>query len=196
MKSPDMKYRQSGDAPASRDDIVAALFDLFRRAGYDGVSVAEISAATGLGKSSLYHHFPGGKPDMADAVGVYALKSMRETVFAPLRDARPIGRKVAALLATVDAKYEGGAAPCLVANMLPSGAAPAPARAIITEWIDALAAALKAAGLKPAVARARATEAVVAIEGALIVAQATGDRGVFRDTLAAVRRSLLADVRQ
>lgn len=196
MKSPNMRDRQSGEAPASRDDIVAALFDLFRRAGYDGVSVAEISAATGLGKSSLYHHFPGGKPDMAQAVGAFALKSMRETVFAPLGDARPIDRKVAAMLATVDAKYEGGGAPCLVANMLPSGAAPAPARAIITEWIDALTAALKAAGLKSAVARARATEAVVAIEGALIVAQATGDRVVFRETLAAVRRSLLADVRQ
>lgn len=192
MKSSGVKDRQVGDAPVSRGDIIAALFDLFRRAGYDGVSLAEISAATGLGKSSLYHHFPGGKPDMAEAVGAYALQSMRETVFAPLGDAAPLGRKVEAMLATVAAKYEGGAAPCLVANMLPSGAAAASARAIITEWIDALTASLKAAGVKPAVARSRATEAVVAIEGALIVAQATGDRKVFRDSLSAVRRSLLA----
>jgi len=192
MKSSGANSRQNGDAPVSRGDIVAALFDLFRRAGYDGVSLAEISAATGLGKSSLYHHFPGGKPDMAEAVGAYALQSMRETVFAPLEAAAPAGRKVAAMLATIDAKYEGGAAPCLVANMLPSGAAPTYARAIIVEWIDALTAALKAAGVKPAVARARATEAVVAIEGALIVAQATGDRRVFPDTLSAIRRSLLA----
>jgi AcrR family transcriptional regulator len=177
--------------PASREEIVAALFDLFRRAGYDGVSLSDISAATGLGKSSLYHHFPDGKPDMAEAVGAYALASMRAAVFAPLGADAPIAVKVAAMLATADAMYEGGATPCLVANMLPSGAASAPVSAIISEWIDALAAALRAAGAAPAQARKRAVEAVVSIEGALIVAQATGDLKVFRDALGAARRTLL-----
>lgn len=177
---------------APREEIVAALFDLFRRAGYDGVSLADISAATGLGKSSLYHHFPDGKPDMAEAVGAYALKSMRENVFEPLRAAAPLPAKVAAMLATADQMYEGGVTPCLVANMLPSGAAASPVKAIIGEWIDALAAALKAAGVRPAQARARAVEAVVAIEGALIVTQATGEKTVFRDALAAARRTLLS----
>lgn len=175
----------------AREEIVSALFDLFRRAGYDGVSLADISAATGLGKSSLYHHFPGGKPDMADAVGAFALASMRANVFEPLGAGAPIKAKVASMLATADAMYEGGATPCLVANMLPSGAAAAPVRAIITEWIDALSGALRAAGVKPAAARARAIEAVIAIEGALIVAQATGDKKVFSEALAAARRAVL-----
>lgn len=179
-------------APAAREAIVAALFDLFRRAGYDGVSLADISAATGLGKSSLYHHFPDGKPDMAEAVGAYALAAMREKIFAPLAAASPLAAKVDAMLATADAMYEGGLTPCLVANMLPSGAAASPVRAIIAEWIDALAAALGAAGVSPAQARARAAGAVVTIEGALIVTQATGDRKVFRDALAAARRTLLS----
>ena len=56
------------EATRSREEIVLALFDLFRRAGYEGVSIGEISAATGLGRSSLYHYFPGGKADMAAAV--------------------------------------------------------------------------------------------------------------------------------
>ena len=179
-------------APAVREEIVASLFDLFRRAGYDGVSLADISAATGLGKSSLYHHFPDGKPDMAEAVGAFALKTMRAKVFAPLAAGTPLAGKVEAMLATADAMYEGGATPCLVANMLPSGAAASPVRAIIAEWIEALAAALKDAGVKPAEARARAVEAVVAIEGALIVTQATGDLKVFRDALAGARRTLLS----
>ncbi len=175
-----------------RDEIVAALFGLFRRAGYDGVSIADISAATGLGKSSLYHHFPDGKPDMAEAVGAYALQSMRTKVFDPLGAPAALPAKIDAMLATADAMYEGGASPCLVANMLPSGVAAAPVRAIISEWIDALAKALKAGGTSPADARKRAVEAVVAIEGALIVTQATGDKRVFRDALGAVRRILLS----
>jgi AcrR family transcriptional regulator len=177
---------------ASREEIVPALYDLFRRSGYDGVSLADISAVTGLGKSSLYHHFPDGKSDMAEAVADFALQSMRAKVFEPLRADAPVATKVAAMLATADAMYQGGESPCLVANMLPSGAAAAPIRAIVVEWIDAVAAALKAAGVKPAEARARAVEAIVGIEGALIVTQATGERKVFRDALAAARKTLLA----
>ncbi len=192
MKSVAGKEVTSPAPPTAREEIVAVLFDLFRRAGYDGVSLADISAATGLGKSSLYHHFPDGKPDMAEAVGAFALKSMRENVFNPLRGEGPLSAKIAAMLATADAMYEGGAKPCLVANMLPSGAAAGPVRAIIAEWVDALAAALEAAGVKPAAARARAVEAVVAIEGALIVTQATSEPKVFRDAIAAARRALLS----
>ncbi len=192
MKPRAKKERQTRPRQASREEIVPALYDLFRRAGYDGVSLADISAATGLGKSSLYHHFPDGKPDMAEAVAEFALGSMRAKVFGPLRADAPVASKIAAMLATADAMYEGGASPCLVANLLPSGAAAAPIRAIIVEWIDAVTAALKAAGVKPSEARARAVEAVVGIEGALIVTQATGERKVFRDALTAARNTLLS----
>lgn len=178
--------------PMSREEIVAALYGLFRRHGYDGVSLADISAATGLGKSSLYHHFPDGKPDMAEAVGAFALKSMRANVFDPLGADAPLAEKISAMLATIEAIYENGATPCLVANMLPSGVAAAPLRAIMSGWIDALAAALRADSVKTAEARRRAVEAIVVIEGALIVTQATGDCTVFRDALAAAGRALLA----
>jgi len=179
-------------SPSSRDEIVAALYRLFRCAGYEGVSLSDISAATGLGKSSLYHHFPNGKSDMADAVGVYALKAMRAGIFDPLGAEAPLPKKIAAMLAAVDRMYEGGAAPCLVAAMLPSGAAAGPIRAILSEWIDALAVALKKSGAKPAEARARAVEAIAAIEGALIVAQATGDLTIFAKALKRAKTDLSA----
>jgi TetR/AcrR family transcriptional regulator, lmrAB and yxaGH operons repressor len=175
---------------ASRDELIAALHDLFRCKGFEGVSLADISAATGLGKSSLYHHFPAGKADMAEAVGGYALEAMRKAVIAPLNVDAPLEKKVAAMLATVDALYAGGEKPCLVANMLPSGAAASSMRSIIAEWIAALAGALRAAGEKPAAAQARAIEAVGAIEGALIVGQALGDQLVFRRMLISVGRLL------
>ena len=51
-----------------REEVVDRLTRVFRREGYDGASLARLSEATGLGRSSLYHHFPRGKEDMADAV--------------------------------------------------------------------------------------------------------------------------------
>jgi TetR/AcrR family transcriptional repressor of lmrAB and yxaGH operons len=52
----------------SRQTIVPELLELFRKFGYDGVTIARISEATGLGKASLYHHFPQGKEQMAREV--------------------------------------------------------------------------------------------------------------------------------
>ncbi len=48
-----------------REEVLDRLAAAFRRDGYDGASIARLSAATGLGKASLYHYFPGGKQDMA-----------------------------------------------------------------------------------------------------------------------------------
>lgn len=49
-------------------EILDRLFVVFRDRGYEGSSLADLSQATGLGKSSLYHHFPRGKEQMAEAV--------------------------------------------------------------------------------------------------------------------------------
>src|SRR5260370_8776623 len=55
-------------ALASKDEIIDRLFTVFRDRGFEGASLADLSRATGLGKSSLYHHFPRGKEQMAEAV--------------------------------------------------------------------------------------------------------------------------------
>ena len=48
----------------TREAIVQRLLGVIRREGYDGASLAQLSTATGLGKGSLYHHFPDGKDDL------------------------------------------------------------------------------------------------------------------------------------
>ena len=52
----------------AKEEVVARLMKVFRREGYEGASLSRLSEATGLGRSSLYHHFPRGKEDMAAAV--------------------------------------------------------------------------------------------------------------------------------
>src|SRR5947209_5229638 len=62
----------------TREEVIDRLMDVFRRLAYDGASLAEFSKATGLGKSSLYHYFPGGKEDMGRAVLGRATKWLEE----------------------------------------------------------------------------------------------------------------------
>ncbi|HYZ15520.1 MAG TPA: helix-turn-helix domain-containing protein, partial [Candidatus Acidoferrum sp.] len=74
-------------AIGSYNDAVERLFTVFRDQGYAGASISQIAEATGLGRSSLYHYFPGGKEDMALAVLEHVEASMRERLFSPLRGA-------------------------------------------------------------------------------------------------------------
>lgn len=52
---------------ATRTRLVRAAVMLFQRGGYHGTGVAEILTLAACPKGSLYHHFPGGKLDLAVA---------------------------------------------------------------------------------------------------------------------------------
>ncbi len=52
---------------SSRERILDAAEDLFARRGYAGVGLREVAEEVGLGKSSLFHHFPN-KPELYAAV--------------------------------------------------------------------------------------------------------------------------------
>jgi TetR/AcrR family transcriptional regulator, lmrAB and yxaGH operons repressor len=50
-----------------RAELVAATGRLLRRRGYAGTSVSDLLGAAGAANGSLYHHFPGGKEELATA---------------------------------------------------------------------------------------------------------------------------------
>ena len=135
----------------SRDEIVGKLFDLFRHRGFEGAALSDISEATGLGRSSLYHHFPGGKDEMVAAVADFAHGKIEENILQPLGGNAPLADRVDAMLATTTEMYDCGREPCLVASLMVSpGLAPDSAgkvQSILKDWITALAAALEGAGI-------------------------------------------------
>jgi len=55
------------DTPSSRERLVAAMFDSLQRKGLHGVGLSEILQDAQAPKGVLYHHFPGGKTDLAVA---------------------------------------------------------------------------------------------------------------------------------
>ena len=52
----------------TRDRILVATNELFRRQGYNGTSLSQISEAANATIGSIYHFFPGGKEALAVAV--------------------------------------------------------------------------------------------------------------------------------
>jgi TetR/AcrR family transcriptional repressor of lmrAB and yxaGH operons len=179
----------------SKHEVLERLLDSFREHGYDGASLAELSSTTGLGKSSLYHHFPGGKEDMARQVLAHLDAQLEAALFAPLRSAQSPARKLTAMLTTIDAFYEGGKKACLLERLCASvdrGRFQRPLARAFGTWIDATEALCIEAGVPRALARSRAEDLVVRVEGALVVCAGSGDPGVFQRTLRELRKTLLA----
>lgn len=178
---------------SSREEVLGRLLATFRRDGFDGASLAELSQRTGLGKSSLYHHFPGGKSEMATEVLAH-LQSLLGEAFAPALGARSAEQKLSRLLAVVDDFYAGGKSACLLERLSASvdrAQFKKPLARAFEAMMSAFAEVGRAAGLSEAVARARAESAVVRIEGALVLVAATGDAGVFARALGEIKAGFL-----
>jgi TetR/AcrR family transcriptional repressor of lmrAB and yxaGH operons len=178
----------------SKEEVLDRLLNTFREKGYEGASLAELSAATGLVKASLYHYFPGGKQDMAEQVMAHLDRQLAAGLYAPLQSAQPPARKLGAMIDAIDAFYEGGRKACLYERLCASvdrARFQRPLRRAFATWMDAVEALCVEAGLSKGLARARAEDFVVRIEGALIVCAGTGDSAVFARTLKDLRSSLL-----
>ncbi|PKP82458.1 MAG: TetR/AcrR family transcriptional regulator [Alphaproteobacteria bacterium HGW-Alphaproteobacteria-18] len=176
-------------------EIVDVIANLFRRRGYDGVSLGDISAATGLGKSSLYHHFPGGKEEMASTVVEQAASNMQAFVFTPLMAGDSLESRIDGMISSVTGIYGGGDDPCLLASLLSSdenGPLAERAGELIRLWADRIANALRAEGIERKEARRRGILAVALIQGGLITSKAFDSGEPFKEAMATARTVLLA----
>ena len=178
----------------SREEVVERLMKVVRQHGYDGASLAELSKATGLGRSSLYHYFPDGKDDMVRAVLDQLEQGLRTLIFEPLRGPGRPRRRLEQMLDAVDAYYRGGREACVLGNLVLGTSRTrfqARLRSIFDQWTDAVTATLVDAGVSRAEAQALAEDAVVRMEGALIVAGGTRDPAVFARTLKRIGADLV-----
>ena len=61
---------------STKDRLIRSAAMLFRIKGYHGVGLNDILSEANAPKGSLYHHFPGGKPDLALAAATWASDGM------------------------------------------------------------------------------------------------------------------------
>src|SRR5260370_36638744 len=153
----------------SRQQIVKKLSDVFRRDSYSGASLADLAAAVGLGKASLYQKFPEGKAQMGAEVLTEIGRSLASEVLSVLRqDAPPAGR-FNKMLVAVSKFYDGGQLSCLIDTLSLGEAGQIYLTALIDaveQWEQALADLAREAGQSGAQAAILAEGVVIPSEGA------------------------------
>lgn len=165
-------------ANATRASLLRQLAEVFRARGYEGATLTQLAAAAGIGKASLYHHFPGGKAEMAEVLLRDAVADLQRKAFAGLDSDEPAGGRLQRFLAGFAGYLEDAGGQCLLA-VLALGSAGERHGALIQgtfqDWRESLARAFEELGQKPKRARRSATELLDQIYGAQITGQLLGD---------------------
>jgi TetR/AcrR family transcriptional regulator, lmrAB and yxaGH operons repressor len=177
-----------------REVVIDRLMRVFRRLGYEGASLSELSKATGLGRSSLYHYFPGGKEDMARA----ALEHLGEWVdvhlLQPLRGSGTPEERLDRIVVELDSLYASGQNACLLGTLVHGESRhlfQAQLRASFTALITAFADLVVESGVDPSIAQQRSEDAVMKIQGALILSGGLDDSRPFRRIIEHLSTDLL-----
>ncbi|MET4895793.1 TetR/AcrR family transcriptional regulator [Sphingomonadaceae bacterium jetA1] len=171
---------------AERADALPGLAEAFREHGYAGASLSVIGTATGLGRGSLYHFFPGGKREMAEAVLANIAAWFETAVFAPLSEAEDPRTGIDAMMVAIDRYFQSGRRACLIgawglgATRNPFAA---PIAGYFQRWIAVLKDALQRGGVAEDHATTLAQDVVGGIQGAITLSRALDDPGLFRATL-------------
>ena len=134
-----------------RNDVIATLGEIFREYGFSGTSLTEITHRTGLGKGSLYHFFPKGKKEMADAVLDHVAVWFEENVFLPLRENVNPKHGIKNMFNAVDDYFYSGERICLIGAFSLNDTREQFAdklNSYFTAWNRTLASALQRDGLK------------------------------------------------
>jgi AcrR family transcriptional regulator len=156
--------------------------DLFRSRGYQGVSISQLSAASGLEKSSVFDRFPGGKNEVIIAAIKHVTDWFESNVFAALKAEGSPRKRVEIVAAVLRTYYRDGTMPCIT-DVLSLDGGPqeltATVRVALRAWLKAFTGIAKESGMSLPRARLRAEEAIVKIEGSLVLARALGDNAPF-----------------
>ncbi len=176
-------------------EILASLTKVFRSKGYEGASLSDLAAASGLKKASLYHRFPGGKEEMANAVLNYLDAWVSENIFYALNNKNAIPeQRLKDGLKQIGVLYDQGNETCifralsmqaglqLFEEQLKNG---------MKEWISALKGIGVNLGLTSKSSEENAIQTLVEIQGSLIVSRSLNNTNIFENTLQNIEKRYL-----
>ena len=173
----------------TRERLLASTLELFRRQGYNGTALSQVTAAAQAPTGSLYHHFPGGKDDLTAAVLASAGAAYGRLVEA-IWDAEP--DPASAVLAV----FDGAAAvleetdfidPCPIGTIAREVASTndglrRAALGPFQAWTSAIRDRLAEAGLPGDLAAEWSTALVAAAEGGFVLSRTARDADLLRST--------------
>ena len=171
----------------TKQRMVRGAAQLLRQRGYTGTGFREVVELTGAPRGSIYHHFPGGKAQLAGEAVDYVGGLARDAIAAPLAEGDPI-RALRAFVGLWRADFErsDGRAGCPIVAVAVESHDEAPelldsAARAFDQWRTAFADCLRRAGVAPARANRLAALVVSAVEGAIILSRAERDPAPLLD---------------
>ncbi|WP_176458174.1 MULTISPECIES: TetR/AcrR family transcriptional regulator [Nocardiaceae] len=176
---------------SDRHDVVPILAGVFRDHGFDGSSLAVISRQTGLGKGSLYHYFPRGKQEMAEAVLDDVEQWFHHNVFEPLRHGTDAASTTHDMFEQTARYFRSNRLVCLFGAFtlgLERAAFSGRVATHFAHWIEALTPVLNRLGHGESAAEL-AEEIVAGIQGALVLSRASDDETRFDRLLSRLEAS-------
>ncbi len=163
----------------SREKMVQSAALLIRERGLTGTSFRDVVEHSGAPRGSIYHHFPGGKTELAEEAVALARKVGEHVVARPGEPDDP----VATLRAFVrmwrgtleSSDFRAGCPVVAVATEAGDGERELSeaAAAAFESWQRELASTLRRAGATPTRARRLAALTVAAVEGAVVLCRAS-----------------------
>ncbi len=180
----------------SRAALIDSASTLFRRQGYAATGMNQILEEAGVKAGSLYHHFPGGKQELAAAVVEAAGAQIERVLRAALSEdvAVPdvVDRWLDILAAGLAADCRDGCPvePIATESVHASELVRRAAARAFDSWCAAIADRLREDGWDDDRADETALAIVAVIEGALMLARTKGDAAVLNSTKTAARALL------
>ena len=164
----------------TRERILDVSVELFRRQGLTGTGIKQILGRANAPFSSLYHHFPGGKDQLAaetiERAGRYYGRLVGEAIAAEPDLVTGIRAAFVGAGTTLEETDYADACP-IETVALEVASTNEPLRQVTADvfesWVQGLSATLTRAGLEPPAARALAHTILSALEGAFVLARAS-----------------------
>jgi TetR/AcrR family transcriptional repressor of lmrAB and yxaGH operons len=185
-------------APDTRARMVSAAVGRLQQNGLAAMSFTDILADSGAARGAIYHHFPGGKQQIANEAAAAHGDEVRVHL-AHL----PVGAPAQVLAAFFDAvrpvvMASAAGAGCAVAAVTVDGGPGITdqaglrhtAHVAFASWVDELAGKFTESTAAAGAALDLATLAVVTLQGSHVLSRAAGDIAPFDRAVAALLRSI------
>jgi TetR/AcrR family transcriptional repressor of lmrAB and yxaGH operons len=178
-----------------RERLLEGAGRLLAEKGYAGMELRDVAERGSAPRGSIYHHFPGGKAQLAAEAAEVDGRRVRKAIEASIAE-----RGLKATLTSFGEMFRRRAAnhPELIGCPVAAAALARPedpalaaaATAAFQSWEDVIGKALEAEGVEPIAAANFAGLVVSTIEGALVRTRAAGDHAPLDSAVAGLGQAM------
>lgn len=183
--------------PQKIDDqtLLSGLMEVLTSKGYDGASLNDLAASSGLKKASLYHRFPGGKKEIVLAVLNFVTQWIHKNIVSVLTESElPPKLRLEKALKSIREVYQDGKSTCLLRALSLDNGITLFGDELFNaaeEWVSSFRQLGKDVGMDDETAKRTAIDVLTKIQGSLVVSKMLKDTSVFNAAMLEIEKSYM-----